>query len=111
MMETKTIVHPWTYQDMLEKLPAESRYEMINGELIDISPAPSPEHQHILKRLFKKLDAFVENSRAGEANFAPYDVILDQNNIVQPDILCVPAGNTGSVTSKSFEGIPDLMVE
>jgi Uma2 family endonuclease len=96
---------------MRAKLPAESRYEIISGKLIDRSPAPSPEHQNILKKIFRKMDAFVESQQVGEINFAPYDVILDQTNIVQPDIFFIAANNQGRITNKGFEGIPELTVE
>jgi Uma2 family endonuclease len=110
-METKSVTQTWTYDQMLAQLPAESRYEIIHGELIDMSPAPNPEHQRILKNLFRKLDLFVENQQSGEVNFAPYDVLLDQTNLVQPDIFLIAKENTGRTTKKGFTGVPDLVVE
>ncbi|MES2733175.1 MAG: Uma2 family endonuclease [Bacteroidota bacterium] len=110
-MATTNLRQKWTYDEMVEKLPAESRYEIINGELNDMSPAPSPEHQSILKKLFKKLDSVVESLALGEVSFAPYDVILDQNNVVQPDIFFVSKENTGKITKKGFGSVPDLVVE
>jgi Uma2 family endonuclease len=110
-MATTNLLQKWTYEDMLDKLPAESRYEIINGELNDMSPAPSPEHQSILKKLFKQLDAVVERLTLGEVNFAPYDVILDRTNVVQPDIFFVAKANPGKVTKRGFDGVPELVVE
>jgi Uma2 family endonuclease len=110
-MATKAVAQTWTYEEMLAKLPAESRYEIINGKLIDMSPAPNPEHQRILKNLFRKLDLFVESKQSGEVNFAPYDVLLDQTNLVQPDIFLTAKENVGKVTNKGFAGVPDLVVE
>jgi len=110
-METKAVTQVWTYEDILAKLPAESRYEIINGELIDMSPAPNPEHQSILKKLFRAMDTFIESKQLGEVNFAPYDVILDQRNVVQPDIFFIAKANVGRVSSKGYEGVPNLTVE
>jgi hypothetical protein len=33
----------WTYQDMVEKLPAESQYELRDFNLIEM-PSPKPKH-------------------------------------------------------------------
>jgi Uma2 family endonuclease len=110
-METKAVTQTWTYEDMLDKLPAESRYEIINGELIDMSPAPNPEHQRILKKLFRAMDTFIENQQLGEVNFAPYDVILNKSNVAQPDIFFIAKANVGRVSTKGYEGVPDLTVE
>jgi len=101
----------WTYEDMQAKLPAESRYEIMNSELIDMSPVPNPEHQRILKKLFRAMDTFIKNKYLGEVNFAPYDVILNQGNVAQPDIFFIAKANAGRVSSKGYEGVPDLTVE
>jgi Uma2 family endonuclease len=111
MMETKTVVHPWTYQDMLEKLPAESRYEIINGELIDMSPAPNSDHQRISRKMEFAMLKYLEQNSVGELLHAPIDVILNKGNVVQPDILFIKNANLGIITRKCVEGVPDLVVE
>ncbi len=40
----------WTYSDMLAKLPAESRYEIRNYNLIDM-PSPTEKHQELQFKL------------------------------------------------------------
>jgi Uma2 family endonuclease len=105
-----TIAQKWTYQDMLEKLPAETCAEILNNALY-MSPAPSPEHQRVLKKFLRLIDAFVEGLRIGEVNIAPFDVILDQNNVVQPDLFFLTLDNISKVKAKGLEGSPDLIVE
>jgi Uma2 family endonuclease len=110
-MRTKIVAQSWTYEDMQAKLPAESRYEVINSELIDMSPTPNSEHQEISAELGFLLLTFVKNKKSGKVLFAPMDVKLDQSNVVQPDILFVSNSNLKIITKKCVEGVPDLTVE
>ena len=110
-MDTKAVTQVWTYEDMRAKLPAESRYEIINGELIDMSPTPNSEHQEISAELGFLLLTFVKLKKSGKVLFAPMDVKLDKSNVVQPDILFVADTNLGIITKKCVEGVPDLAVE
>ncbi len=109
-MKTTDIAQKWTYLDLLNQLLPETRAEIIQNDLY-MSPAPSPEHQRVLKKFFRILDAFVEANRLGEVNIAPFDVILNQDNVVQPDILLVLQSNSSRISSKGLEGFPDLIVE
>ena len=108
-MET-LIAEKWTYEDMLANLPADSCYELINNELYEM-PAPNTEHQRIALKLVNKLFLFVENKNIGEAFITPYDVRLDYDNVIQPDILFIKNANLVNVTEKCFVGVPDLVVE
>jgi Uma2 family endonuclease len=101
----------WTYQRMVEKLPEESRFEIINGKLYDMSPTPNSQHQRISRELEFLLITFVKNSKLGEVFHAPMDVILDKHNVVQPDILFIANNNSNIITKKCIEGTPDLVVE
>ena len=108
-METET--QNWTYEEMRTKLPPESRYELISGELIDMSPAPNSEHQRISRKLEFALLKFLDQNRLGELLHAPIDVILDKQNVVQPDILFISNASLKIITKKCVEGVPDLVVE
>lgn len=104
------VAEKWTYQEMLENLPADSCYELIDNELYEM-PAPNTEHQRIALKLVTKLFSFIENKNIGEAFIAPYDVRLDYDNVIQPDILFIKKDNLINVTEKCFVGVPDLVVE
>ena len=108
-MET-LVAEKWTYQDMLENLPAGSCYELIDNELYEI-PAPNTEHQRISGKIEFAFRLFLSKNNAGEVFDAPYDVRLDYDNVVQPDILFIKNDNLKNVTEKCFVGVPDLVVE
>jgi Uma2 family endonuclease len=43
--------------------------------------------------------------------FAPVDVVLDEKNVVQPDLIFVSNANSGILERRGIEGVPDLVVE
>jgi Uma2 family endonuclease len=100
----------WTYAEMHEKLPPETRAEVVDNELY-MSPAPSAEHQRLLKKIFRLLDGFVEAKGLGEVNIAPFDVILEEDNVVQPDLFFVATEKRNAITNGGLQGAPDLIVE
>ncbi len=98
----------FTYQDYL-LLPEDKRYEILDGDLCVVA-APNMRHQRISKRLERALTA-LEEKGLGEMFHAPYDVILSDENVVQPDLLFVRKENAGVVTDMNLQGPPDLAVE
>jgi Uma2 family endonuclease len=84
-------------------------YEIICGEKI-MTPAPLFEHQNISKKLFRILDRFVEDNNLGTILYAPFDVFLDAENVVQPDILFISNENLDKIKGQ-FWGAPDLVIE
>ena len=99
----------FTYQDYL-LLPEDRRYEVIDGDLF-MTPAPTPYHQLVSKRIGHVLDDFVEKNRLGMVLYAPCDVVLSETDVVQPDILFVSAGRLAIVGEKFISAAPDLIVE
>src|SRR5205814_6066318 len=47
----------------------------------------------------------------GEVFFAPLDVVLNQENTVQPDLVFISTANLGIVQHRAIFGTPDLLVE
>ncbi len=100
----------WTADD-LDSLPADlKRYELWDGSLI-IMPAPSIRHQMIIKRLVKAFLAFDPDEVRGELLFAPADVVLSPEWVVQPDILFVSSERRDIIHFQRIYGAPDLVVE
>ncbi|NPB03111.1 MAG: Uma2 family endonuclease [Thermotogae bacterium] len=99
----------WTYEDYLRNTD-EGRYELINGRL-EKMPAPSFMHQRVLSKLFVKLRLWVENRGKGEVLPAPFDVILGEKLVVQPDIVFIAKENLKNVKGGRLFGAPDLVVE
>jgi Uma2 family endonuclease len=86
------------------------RYELIDGELM-MTPAPSPKHQRILRKLALALVSHVESNALGEVFFSPVDVVLEEHVVVQPDILFVRLSQHGIVGDEAIHGAPELVVE
>ena len=92
-------------------LPEGTLAELINGSIY-MSPAPSTEHQRIVRELAFALSNFVKQKRIGEIFFAPYDIFLDDHsNAVQPDIIFISSKNQDIVNPQNVQGVPDMLVE
>lgn len=99
-----------TYEDY-KLLPEDSRYEVIEGELM-VTPAPNIRHQRVFRQLFVMLAVFVQSHELGEVLSAPTDVILSEHNVVQPDILFVARDRLAILDpTGGVRGAPDLAVE
>ena len=99
----------WTYEDYY-KLDDARRYEIIGGNLL-MAPSPDTWHQDWLNDLNFLLRPFVRKHKLGELFIAPLDVVLDEENTVQPDIIFVAAANLKIVQRRAIFGTPDLLVE
>jgi Uma2 family endonuclease len=102
----------WTYEDYL-RLPDDGRrYEVIRG-ILYVAPAPAVNHQLVVSNLFLDLGAFVKSNGLGVVFGSPLDVILPAGiaTPVEPDILFLREENRPRWEDKSFQGVPDLVVE
>ena len=104
---SRGIKQTYTYADYLT-WPDDERWEIIDGEAYAMTPAPTTKHQRIVRKITTRLDHFF-NGKPCEPFMAPTDVLLDDRNIVQPDILviCDPA----KITEKNIQGTPDVVIE
>ncbi|MCS7262322.1 MAG: Uma2 family endonuclease [Aquificaceae bacterium] len=99
----------WTYQDYL-KLDEDEGYETIGGELYPV-PSASRKHQRTAPRLALAFSKHVEEKAVGEVYLLPFDVVLSEENVVQPDLVVVLKENLSVVKEKGIFGAPDLVVE
>lgn len=53
----------------------------------------------------------MEKYNLGKIFVAPYDVCLDNENVVQPDILFISKERQNIIGEKNIQGAPDLVVE
>ena len=100
----------WTFAD-LAQFDETERYEIYDGRLIPMAPAPNLYHQRLAGRLYLLLLAgFVEPRQLGEVLFAPVDVVMAEDNTAQPDLLFIAKENAG-IAKRWVFGAPDLVVE
>jgi|SRR3954451_11406653 Uma2 family endonuclease len=99
-----------TYDDYVLIPDDGRRHEILDGEHY-VSPAPTVSHQRLVGRLFRWLDGFVIPRGLGEVFFAPLDVILSWNDVVQPDLFYVSRERAAISTEKNIQGAPDLVIE
>jgi len=88
--------------------PDDERWELIAGEVYNMSPAPTVKHQSIVGDFYNQLKQQLKG-KSCVPYVAPLDVVLSDNDVVQPDVLvvCDPA----KITEKNIQGAPDLVVE
>ncbi|MSU57363.1 MAG: Uma2 family endonuclease [Pedosphaera sp.] len=115
-MATATLTRPaarkrlWTFDEMVAELPESNLpVELWEGEII-MSPTPVPDHQRIVSRLYKLMDAFVMSRKLGEVFLSPLDVVLTQKHVVQPDVFFISKPRLHLVTNR-VRCAPDLAVE
>jgi Uma2 family endonuclease len=100
----------YTYQDYLDLPEDGKRYEVIDGELI-MAPAPDTGHQDVSGDLFVDLKIFVKKNKRGKVYCAPTAVVLNEHNVVQPDLLFISNERKHIITEKNISGAPDLIIE
>jgi Uma2 family endonuclease len=90
-------------------IPADGkRYELLEGEVY-VTPAPSPLHQWVSKKLQRQLEDYFEGRGIGRVFNAPIDVILSIHDSVQPDLVVVT--DPTQISARGIEGAPTLLVE
>ncbi|MBP2242231.1 Uma2 family endonuclease [Cytobacillus eiseniae] len=105
----------YSYADYLSWDDGE-RLELIDGEVFNMSPAPSRRHQQVLRELSTIFSVFLRGKEC-EVFFAPFDVRLLAENkqddeithVVQPDLSVVC--DQGKLDDKGCNGAPDMIVE
>lgn len=86
------------------------RHELIDGEHY-VTPSPKTSHQVIAGNLYWALRAFIEQQPLGRVLLAPYDVVLSNLDIVEPDLLYISSERFSLITDKHARGAPDLVIE
>ena len=109
MVTTTKLRTKLTYEDY-RNTPDDERYELIDGELI-MSPSPREAHQRTHGNIGTRLYIFVERRNLGRVYFAPFDVVLSDTDVVQPDLLFVSRERLHIITEDNIQGAPDLAVE
>jgi|SRR5215475_4058508 len=99
-----------TYRDYMALPDDGKRYELYGGELVEMT-SPTLRHQRAVRHLVGILDRHVRAENLGEVIPAPFDVILSQTTVVQPDIVFVAQDRARIVLDRGIEGVPTLAIE
>ncbi len=89
-------------------MPEETRAGIIDGEFFDMSAAPALQHQQVLSELNNAFRVHFKGKPC-QVFFAPVDVKLADDTVVQPDLLVVCDQDQLQITH--VEGPPSLVVE
>ncbi len=109
-----------TYEELIKESPVTydmyanmeddgRRYEISNGMLELMSPAPTPTHQSVVNELQYKFNVSCRNDYIIYSS--PIDVILSATEVRQPDLIMIHRSRVEIIGSKGINGAPDLVVE
>jgi Uma2 family endonuclease len=98
-----------TYDDYAAIPDDGQRYEIDDGVLQVMSPAPTPRHQTVGYEIYR---AVIESCTTDYYVFgAPIDVIFSPTEVRQPDLVMVHRNRANIITRRGIEGSPDLCAE
>lgn len=99
-----------TYHDFVHFPDDGQRHELIDGEHY-VTPSPNTRHQELSLRLTLALGSHLAAHPGGRLFYAPYDCVLSDFDVVEPDLLWIAADQLDIITDKHVRGIPALVVE
>lgn len=99
-----------TYEHLTHLPSDRNRYELFEGEL-QVTASPNTAHQTVVTNLMALLYDHVRRRRLGYVFTAPFDVILSEISVVEPDLLFVARANRRIITPQHIRGVPDLVIE
>ncbi len=98
----------WTYMEYA-RLDDDNEFELLDGELIK-EPSPRTRHQIISKNLTFALEKHLRETLQGLV-VQDLDVVLDQHNVITPDLIFISSKSMGIVSDLNIQGVPDLVIE
>lgn len=99
---------PMTEEEFLQIPESLDHIELIDGE-VHMAPAPTFDHQNVLLRLVRLVDAWARANPPAVAAFSPLDIRMAPGRILQPDAMLWLGGLADR--SSPITTIPDLVVE
>ncbi len=98
------------YTDLVNMPDDGRRHEIHGGELV-VVPSPLPRHQMAVQSVFLLLESHARDA-GGTALIAPLDIVLDEFDVVQPDIVYFRAERRHLVQPDAVtRHPPDIAVE
>jgi Uma2 family endonuclease len=100
-----------TYDDYVQFPDDGMRHELIDGEHF-VTPTPIRKHQAISGNLYGSIWSHLRTHPVGRVFAAPFDVILSEHDVVEPDLLFLTNERLSEVaTTPWVKGAPSLVVE
>ena len=100
-----------TYDDFVLFPDDGLRHEIIDG-VHYVTPSPTRRHQRISRRLSFALESYLRaHPSAGEMFYAPFDVVMSNWDVVEPDLLVIAGDQQDILTEKNVQGAPALVIE
>jgi Uma2 family endonuclease len=98
-----------TYDDFVNFPDDGQRHELIDGEHY-VTPSPAMIHQRLVGRLHLAIGKWLEEHPVGEVFLAPFDVVLSDHDVVEPDLV-VLSSQHDILTKLHVRGTPALVIE
>jgi Uma2 family endonuclease len=110
-MAPQTAAPLLTWEDY-EALPEEEgkHYEIVEGELF-VKASPDPRHQRIVTNVLVAFELYFREHGGGEVFIGPIGVVINQINVVEPDLIVLVKNGAWTIGDKRIHGAPDLVVE
>ena len=108
-MVTTGVNIKFTYEDYCNA-PEDKRYELHDGDLV-VVPSPSQPHQDSSLEIATEIKLLIRRTGIGSVFVAPFDVVLSDTDVVQPDVVFVSRERESIITHGNIQGAPDLVVE
>lgn len=104
----KEAIH-YTYEDYLA-FSDDFRCEIINGQIYDMTPSPTPMHQRVAGEIFRLIGNHLkEKAHVCQVFHALLDVVIADDQVVQPDVFI--SCDRQKIQRTSMLGAPDVIFE
>jgi Uma2 family endonuclease len=98
-----------TYEDYVH-FPDNERWELIDGEAY-FMPSPTARHQNITLDVAAIVRFHLKEHGGGEVFVAPFDVVLANGDVLQPDVVFIADEDISVLTEANVWGTPSWAVE
>jgi Uma2 family endonuclease len=108
-MQTRT-QEKLTYADLAGFPDDGRRHELIGGAHY-VTPSPATGHQRLVVRLVAAFSDYFRAHPVGEVFAAPFDVLLSEHDVVEPDLLVILQDQDDILTEQHVRGAPAIVIE
>lgn len=99
-----------TYTDYAALPDDGVRRELVDGAIF-VTPSANTRHQDLCGEIYVAFKNFLRANGGGRIFIAPYDVVLSDRNVVEPDVVFVADDRLDIITPRNIQGVPSLAVE